>query len=398
MEKKATLTYGDKKIDLPVIVGSEGEIGIDIRQLRAETGMITFDPGFGNTGSCSSDITFINGEKGILRYRGIPIEQFDQKNPDFIETAYLVIFGQLPTQQELDEYKEALRRNDYLHESMKHHFEGFPAQAHPMAILSAMINTLACFHPEFLRLGDKPSFSEASARLISKIRTIAAYSYRRALGLPFNYPNPKLDYCADFLQMMFSLPHVDYELDQDIVDALNLIFILHADHEQNCSASTVRMVGSSQANLFASCAAGVSALWGPLHGGANLAVIKMLDEIHEGNLSPEKCIQMAKKKDSPFKLMGFGHRVYKNRDPRAEILKKTCDKVFKKLGTKDPVLDIARELEERALTDDYFKERKLFPNVDFYSGIIMRAIGIPTNMFTVMFSTCPSRKCTTRSA
>jgi len=386
MEKTATLTYGDQKIEFPVIEGSEGEIGIDIRQLRAQTGMITYDPGFGNTGSCSSDITFIDGEKGILRYRGVPIEQFDRPDPDFIDAAYLVIFGKHPNHTELDRFKEALKRNDYLHESMKHHFEGFPVTAHPMAILSAMINTLACFHPDLAKIVGTASFEEAAARLISKVRTIAAYSYRRAHGMPFIYPNPELDYCSDFLHMMFSMPYQEYKLDKDIVDALNMIFILHADHEQNCSTSTVRLVGSSEANLFASCAAGVSALWGPLHGGANLAVINMLDEIHKGQLTPQKCIELAKDKDSDFKLMGFGHRVYKNRDPRAEILKKSCDKVFEKLGVHDPILDIALKLEELALKDPYFKERKLFPNVDFYSGIIMRAIGIPTNMFTVMFA------------
>ncbi|MCP5053330.1 MAG: citrate synthase [bacterium] len=386
MEKTATLTVGDKTIELPVIKGSEGELGIDVRKLRAETGMITFDPGFGNTGSCTSDITFINGEEGILRYRGIPIEQFDTDKPDFIDAAYLIIFGHQPTTDELSRFKEALRRNDHLNEGMKHHFAGFPSKSHPMAILSSMINTLACFHPEMMALEDDATFEEACARLISKIRTIAAYSYRSAHGLPFIYPNPNLDYCADFLHMMFSMPYKEYEYDPEIEEALNLIFILHADHEQNCSTSTVRMVGSSQANLFASCAAGVSALWGPLHGGANLAVIKMLEEIHHGDVTPEKCLEMAKQKNSPFRLMGFGHRVYKNKDPRAEILKKTCAKVLKKLGTNDPLLDIARKLEEIALKDSYFVDRKLYPNVDFYSGIIMRAMGIPTNMFTVMFA------------
>jgi citrate synthase len=367
-------------------VGSEGEVGIDIRELRSQTGMITYDPGFGNTGSCSSDITFIDGEKGILRYRGIPIEQFDTEKPDFVEVAYLLIFGHLPLKKELESFKYRISKNDYLNESMKNHFIGFPTRSHPMAILSSMLNTLACFHPEYLDWENKENFEELAARLISKIRTIAAYSYRRAQGLPFMYSNPKLDYCGDLLHMMFSMPYSEYQLDPEIEDALNLILILHADHEQNCSTSTVRLVGSSRANLFASCAAGVSALWGPLHGGANLAVIKMLEEIHHGDLTPEKCLEMAKEKDSKFRLMGFGHRVYKNKDPRAEILKKTCAKVFKKLGANDPLLDIARKLEEIALKDPYFVDRKLYPNVDFYSGIIMRAIGLPTNMFTVMFS------------
>jgi citrate synthase len=386
MEKTATLTYEDKTIELPVIIGTEGEIGIDIRELRAKTGMISFDPGFGNTGSCASEITFINGEEGKLTYRGIPIEQFNQPKPDFMETCYLVVFGHLPNKEELNRFKGAVNRNDSLNESMKHHFEGFPSTAHPMAILSAMLNTLVCFHPEMMKLEDMASFEEASARLISKIKNIAAFSYRRSRGLPYMYPNPGLDYCADFMHMMFSMPYSDWEYDQDIVDALNMIFILHADHEQNCSTSTVRMVGSSQANLFASCAAGVAALWGPLHGGANLAVIQMLDEIYKGGTTPEECIAMAKDKDSDFKLMGFGHRVYKNRDPRAEILKGSCDKIFAKMGKREPILDIAKKLEELALEDSYFKERKLFPNVDFYSGIIMRALGIPTNMFTVMFA------------
>ncbi len=386
MEKTATLMYGDKKVALPVIEGSEGEIGIDIRELRAKTGWITLDPAYGNTGSCVSDITFIDGEAGILRYRGIPIEQFDRPNPDFIEVVFLVIFGHLPTVSELKGFKDGLLRNEFLNEAMMHHFEGFPTSGHPMAILSAMINALACFHPELCNPCDNSSFEEASARLVSKVRTIAASSYRHALGLPNIYPNPSLEYCHNFLHMMFSMPYKEYEAHQEIIDALNLIFILHADHEQNCSTATVRMVGSSQANLFASCAAGVSALWGPLHGGANLAVIEMLEEIYKGDLTPAKCLELAKDKNSSFKLMGFGHRVYKNKDPRAEILKKTCDKVFTKMGTKDPLLDIARKLEELALKDSYFVDRKLYPNVDFYSGIIMRAIGIPTNMFTVMFS------------
>lgn len=384
--EKATLTIGEHVIELPVIIGTEGEKAIDIQQLRAKTGFITYDPGYGNTGSCSSSITFIDGEVGILRYRGIPIEQFDRPDPDFIEVVFLVIFGHLPTRDELSEFKNMLRENEHLHESMKHHFEGFPPYAPPMASLSAMINAMSCFHPELLKLDEEGSFEEASARLISKIRTIAAYSYRHSKGLPLMYPQPDYEYCANFLHMMFSFPNKPYKASKEIEDAMNLIFLLHADHEQNCSTSTVRMVGSSQANLFASCASGVCALWGPLHGGANLAVIEMLEDIHKGGLSPEKCIAMAKDKDSKFRLMGFGHRVYKNYDPRARILKKACDKVLDKLGIKDPLLDIARKLEELALKDSYFVERKLYPNVDFYSGIIMRAIGIPTEMFPVMFS------------
>ncbi len=388
MEKKATLTLGDRVIELPIIEGSEGELGVDVRKLRTETGYICYDPAFGNTGSCSSDITFIDGEKGILRYRGIPIEEFETKKPDFIEAAYLVIFGQLPTKEELDHYKGLLRDSEHLHEAMKHHFEGFPAQAPPMAILSAMINTMSCFHPELLKgkFDSDEEFKLASAMLISKIRTVAAQSYRHSQGLPYTYPDPDLDYCGNFLHMMFSLPYKRYEIDPDIEDTLNLLFLLHADHEQNCSTSTVRMVGSSMANLFASCAAGVCALWGPLHGGANLAVIRMLEEIQQGDLSPEKCLELAKDKTSDFKLMGFGHRVYKNYDPRARILKSYCYKVLDKMQIKDPLLDIAIRLEEVAMKDSYFTDRNLYPNVDFYSGIIMRALKIPEDMFTVMFS------------
>jgi citrate synthase len=389
MDKNATLILGDEKIELPIIEGTEGERAVDIRQLRAQTGYITYDPGFGNTGSCSSEITFINGEKGILRYRGIPIEQFDRNDPDFIEVAYHVIFGHLPSEGELTCFKGLLRDNELLNEAMKHHFEGFPSSAPPMAILSAMINAMSCYYPQLLKMDiidDKKSFEQASARLISKIRTIAAYAYRRSMGLPTIYPNPDLEYCANFLHMMFSVPYKEYEVPPEIEKALNLIFLLHADHEQNCSTSTVRMVGSSHANLFASCASGVCALWGPLHGGANLAVIQMLEEIHKGDLSPKKCLEMAKDKSSSFRLMGFGHRVYKNYDPRARILKKSCDQVLNLLGVDDPLLGIAKKLEEAALKDSYFTERGLYPNVDFYSGIIMKAIGIPTDMFPVMFS------------
>ncbi|HLP62169.1 MAG TPA: citrate synthase [Candidatus Deferrimicrobium sp.] len=386
MEKKATLIIEGQRIEFPIIEGTEGEKAIDIRQLRSKTGYITYDPGYANTGSCTSAITFIDGEKGILRYHGIPIEQFDRERPDFIEVAYLVIFGNLPTLRQLECFKNMLLANEHLHESMKHHFEGFPPYAPPMASLSAMINAMSCFHPELLKLDDKNSFQEASARLISKIRTIAAYSYRHARGLPLVYPMPDFQYCVNFLHMMFSLPNKIYKASEEIEDALNLIFILHADHEQNCSTATVRMVGSSQANLFASCASGVCALWGPLHGGANLAVIEMLEEIHKGKTSPAKCIEMAKDKNSKFRLMGFGHRVYKNYDPRARILKRYCDKILANLGKQDPLLDIARDLEGLALNDSYFIERKLYPNVDFYSGIILRAIGIPTDMFPVMFS------------
>ncbi|MCX7919217.1 MAG: citrate synthase [bacterium] len=386
MAKIATLILDNRRIELPIIIGTEGEVGIDISQLRAQTGAITLDPSFANTGSCKSAITFIDGEKGILRYRGIPIEQFDRENPNFIEVCWLLIFGRLPKKDELARFSNLLTNNAHLNEGMKHHFEGFPVNAAPMAILSAMINALSCYEPQTYQIPSDETFEEAAAELISKVRTIAAFSYRHSQGLPYIYPDPKRRYAANFLHMMFSMPYAEYEVDPDIEDALNLILILHADHEQNCSTTTVRVVGSSQANLFASCAAGVCALWGPLHGGANVEVLEMLAKIHKGNLTPEDCIRLAKDKNSGFKLMGFGHRVYKNFDPRAQILKKVCDRVLKKLNKKDPLLDIAMKLEELALKDQYFIDRKLYPNVDFYSGIIMKAIGIPVNMFTVMFA------------
>lgn len=386
MSEKAVLAYKNIRIELPVIVGTEGEEAIDISRLREQTGLITYDPGFANTGSCRSAITYIDGEKGILRYRGIPIEDFDTDKPDFVQAAWLVIFGRLPGKSELDRFRNTFTANEHLDESMKFHFQGFPRTAPPMAMLSAMINALSCFHPEYFRLEDDASIEEVSASLMSKIRTIAAYSYRHSKGLPFIYPNPDLRYCANFLHMMFSLPYRPYEVKPEVEDALNLIFILHADHEQNCSTSTVRIVGSSRANLFASVASGACALWGPLHGGANLAVIEMLEEIHRGQIKPEECLRLAKEKGSKFRLMGFGHRVYKSYDPRAKILKKICDRLLNNLGVRDPLLDIARRLEELALKDSYFVERKLYPNVDFYSGIILRAIGIPTDMFPVMFA------------
>ena len=387
MAETATLILGDQKIELPVVVGSEGEKGVDIRALRAKTGYISFDPGYGNTGSCQSSITFINGEKGILRYRGIPIEQFEQ-SPNFVEVCWLLIFGKLPTKAELENFSERLTAKAHLNEDMRHHFEGFPRNAPPMAILSAMINAASCFHlDDFLSPENDTNYIEAAARLISKIRTIAAYSHRSSQGLPFMYPNPDLKYCENFLHMMFSMPYDLYENDPEIAKALNMILILHAEHEQNCSTSTVRMVGSSKANMFTSVSAGVAALWGPLHGGANVAVLEMLGKIHEGSVSPEKYLELSKDKESGVRLMGFGHRVYKNFDPRALILKKSCDKVLAKMGKKkDPLLDIARKLEELALKDQYFVDRNLYPNVDFYSGIIMRAIGIPEDMFTVIFA------------
>ncbi len=385
MADSIQLSLDGKTYQYPLVTGTEHERGIDISRLRSDTGLITLDPGYGNTGSCQSAITYIDGDKGILRYRGIPIEEF-ANHPNFIEVAWLLIFGRLPNKAEKDRFSDRLTGNAHLHEAMKHTFEGFPITAPPMAITSAMINTLGCFHSELYSLNDEVLLEEAAARLISKIRTIAAFTYRRVNGLPYIYADPKLRYCANFLHMMFSMPYQQHLVDQEIEDALNLIFILHADHEQNCSTSTVRMVGSSKANLFASCAAGVCALWGPLHGGANVEVLDMLEKIHAGGMTAEKYIELSKKKDNNIRLMGFGHRVYKNYDPRAKMLQSVCERVLKKLNVKDPLLDIARKLEELALKDEYFVARKLYPNVDFYSGMIMRAMGIPTNMFTVLFA------------
>ena len=385
MTETVTLKVDGKEHPLPLVTGTEGERAIDITRLRAETGLITLDPGYANTGSCASAITYIDGEQGILRYRGIPIEQFE-KNPNFIEVAWLLIFGRLPNQQQYDRFSAVLTNTANIDEAMKHNFQGFPRSAPPMAILSAMINALSCYHPEFQEVDAPDQLEAVAARLISKIRTIAAYAYRRSRGKPVIYPDPKLRYVANFLHMMFSQPYDKYICDDVTQDAFNLLLILHADHEQNCSTSTVRMVGSSHANLFASCASGVSALWGPLHGGANVQVLDMLQTIHDGDMTPEEYVRRAKDKDSGERLMGFGHRVYKNFDPRATVLQRMAERLFKKINKHDPLLDIARKLEEIALNDSYFVERNLYPNVDFYSGIILRAIGIPVNMFTVIFA------------
>jgi citrate synthase len=381
----ATLQLNGKTVQLPIVVGTEDEHSIDISKLRSETGYITLDDGYGNTGSCRSAITYIDGEKGILRYRGIPIEQIAEHST-FVETTWLLIYGELPTAQQLRRFRDLLTKHEMLHEGLYKAFDGFPAQAHPMAILSAMINAASCYHPEIIAINSEDDFANASARLLSKIRTIAAASFKTSIGEPIVYPKPHLNYCSNFLHMMFSIPFQEYEPDPDIVSAIRLILILHADHEQNCSTSTVRMVASSGANLFASCASGVCALWGPLHGGANAAVIEMLEFIHKNKVDLKEYVARVKDKAANVKLMGFGHRVYKNYDPRAKILKAAADKVLAKLKVKDPLLDIARHLEEVALSDSYFKDRKLYPNVDFYSGIIMRAMGIPLNMFTVMFA------------
>ena len=385
MSESATLRYNGHSFELPIVVGSQKEKAIDIRNLRSESGLITLDDGYGNTGSCSSAITYVNGEKGILKYRGYLIEVLATKS-SFVETAYLLIFGELPTAAQLAEFRRLLVQHEFIHEDMRHHFDGFPPNAPPMAILSAMINAVGCFQPDFMQPEDDLHFMEPAARLMSKIRTIAAASYRKSIGKPMIYPRSKLRYTENFLHMMFSKPYELYEADETVVTALDRLLILHADHEQNCSTSTVRMVASSRASLYASVAAGVCALWGPLHGGANVAVIDMLNGLLERGEKLERFIERVKKKDANTRLMGFGHRVYKNFDPRARILKTACDRMLGKLGIHDPLLDLALRLEEAALNDPYFIERKLYPNVDYYSGIIMRAIGIPTNMFTVMFA------------
>jgi citrate synthase len=386
MSDNAVLNLPDgQSIELPVITGTENEKAIDISKLRAQTGHITMDPGYGNTGSCNSAITFLDGEKGILRYRGIPIEQLAEKST-FVEVAYLVIYGKLPNQKELDDFSDGLNSHAMIHEDMKHFFSSFSGQAHPMAILSAMIASLSGYYSEASVDVTADDLDLNATRLISKVRTLAAFSYKKSMGQPFIYPKDSLSYCSNFLRMMFAVPAEDYEPDPVVVEALNLLLILHAEHEQNCSTATVRTVGSSHANLYASVAAGILALWGPLHGGANQQVIEMLERIRAEGGNIQKFIDMAKDKDSGFRIMGMGHRVYKNFDPRATVIKTACDRVLERLGVNDPILDIAKQMEEIALSDDYFIERKLYPNVDFYSGIIYRAIGIPVNMFTVMFA------------
>ena len=385
MPETAKIQLKDQSIELPVVVGSENEHAIDIAALRAKTGYITLDDGYGNTGSCQSAITFIDGEEGILRYRGIPIEQLAEHST-FVETAWLLIWGELPTKDQLAKFSELLTQHSMLHEGLYRHFDGFPSSGHPMAILSAMINAVSCYHPDIYTHDNDDQFPSSAARLLSKVRTIAAASFKTSIGQPIVYPKPQFDYCSNFLHMMFSVPFKEYEPDPDVVKALNQIFILHADHEQNCSTSTVRMVASSGANLFASCSAGVCALWGPLHGGANSAVLEMLEDIHVNKIDLKDYVTKVKDKNSGIRLMGFGHRVYKNFDPRATILKAAADKVLAKLKVNDPLLNIARGLEEVALSDKYFKDRNLYPNVDFYSGIILRAMGIPVNMFTVIFA------------
>ena len=384
MERTARLTFDDQTIELPVIEGSEGELGVDITSLRARTGLIALDPGFVNTGASQSSITYVDGENGVLSYRGIPIDQL-ARHSNFVETCFLLIYGHLPNKQELDRFGARVTANAALHESFKHHFEGFPVDAPPMAMLSAMVNTLACFYPR-VELSGGEKFDEEAAWLLSKTRTIAAYSYRRSMGYPFIYTDPRLSYAGDFLHMLFSQPLEEYLAPPEIVDALNLILILHADHELGCSTTTVRIVGSSQANLFASCAAGICSLWGPVHGGATIAVIEMLEAIERGEMTIDQTLALAKKKQSGFRLKGFGHRLYKQFDPRALILKEAAVKLLDRRGVRDPLFDVALQLEERVLKDSYFIDHRLFPNADFYNGILMRAVGIPRNMFTVIFA------------
>lgn len=383
--QSAKLELDGKSIELPVIEGTESEKAIDISKLRGQTGYITIDNGYMNTGSCQSDITFIDGEKGILRYRGYDIEDLAE-NASFVEVAYLLINGKLPNEAELNKFSDCLTRHSLLHEDMTHFFSGYPSTAHPMAILSSMTCSLGAYYPDSHNNITDQQVDLDIARLMSKLRTIAAFSYKKSIGQPLIYPDNNLSYCANFMNMMFATPCEEYDIDPDVVKIMNQLLILHADHEQNCSTSTVRMVQSSGASIYACISAGIAALWGPKHGGANQAVLEMLENIKESGIGYKGYLEKVKNKEDGIKLMGFGHRVYKNYDPRAQVLKKSCDKVLDKLGINDPLLDLARGLEEEALKDPYFVERNLYPNVDFYSGIIYRALDIPVNMFTVMFA------------
>jgi len=386
MSEIAELKLNDKVFQFPIITGSEGEKAIDISKLRDETGFVTLDTGYKNTGATKSGITFLDGELGVLKYRGYPIEQLAEKS-SFIEVAYLLIYGELPTKNELEEFSYQLSRHTLIHEDMKKFFDGYPSNSHPMGQLVSLVCSLSSFYPESLNPNPKEDeLNLTIIKLLAKMSTIVSWTYKKSIGHPLIYPQNKLDYVSNFINMTFGQRTEDYEIDPVMVDALNKLLILHADHEQNCSTSTVRIVGSSDCNLYASVAAGISALWGPLHGGANQAVIEMLEKIKADGGDTEKWIAKAKDKNDPFRLMGFGHRVYKNFDPRATIIKETCDNVLNKMGIHDPILDIAKKLEEVALNDPYFVERKLYPNVDFYSGIIYRAMGFPTEMFTVLFA------------
>ncbi len=385
MSKQATLEFDGKKYDFPVTVGTEGEIGIEIKKLRGEAGLITLDPGYKNTGSCESAITFLDGEKGILRYRGYAIEDLAEK-ADFLEVAYLLIFGELPDKQKLEKFTNDIKEESSVDEEMKKILDGFPKAAHPMGVLSSLTSALIAFNPSSVDVSSEEDMYKAIVKILGKFPVLAAWTLRKKNSLPLNHGDDSLGYVENLHKMMFEKPGKTYKVDKAVIDALDKLLILHADHEQNCSTSTVRMVGSSHAGLFASISAGISALWGPLHGGANQAVIEMLERIKEDGGDTHKFMEKAKDKDDPFRLMGFGHRVYKNFDPRAKIIKKSADEVLGQLGVEDPVLDIAKGLEKEALEDQYFVDRKLYPNVDFYSGIIYRALGIPVEMFTVMFA------------
>lgn len=386
MSESAKLSFKGQDYEFPVITGTENESAVDIAKLRASSGLITLDPGYKNTGATTSAITFLDGEEGILRYRGYRIEDLAEKST-FLEVSYLLIYGELPTQAEYENFSKEITHHTLVHEDIKKILEGFPSNAHPMGVLSSLICALTAFYPDSLNPNrNKEEVNLSIIRLIAKMPTFAAWAYKNEMGHPVNYPDNSLDYCSNFLKMMFALPAEKYDVDPVVASALDKLLILHADHEQNCSTSTVRIVGSSQASIYASISAGINALWGPLHGGANQSVIEMLEAIKADGGDAKKYLDKAKDKNDPFRLMGFGHRVYKNFDPRAKIIKKAADDVLEKLGVNDPVLDIAKELEYAALHDQYFIDRQLYPNVDFYSGIIYRALGIPTDMFTVMFA------------
>ena len=385
MSTSAQIILDGKTYDLPVVEGTEHEKAVDIGSLRDQSGYVTLDYGYKNTGATQSAITFLDGEEGILRYRGYPIEQLAEKST-FLEVAYLLIYGELPTTEQFGKFEQDIRYHTLVHEDFHKILSGFPAKAHPMGVMASIVCSLTAFYPDSVHDRSKDYTDLTIIRLLAKMPTFAAWTYKHSIGHPVNYPNNKLDYCSNFLQMMFCLPVDNYEVKPAVARALDQLLILHADHEQNCSTSTVRIVGSSKASLYSSVSAGINALWGPLHGGANQEVIEMLEAIKADGGNVEKYINKAKDKNDPFRLMGFGHRVYKNFDPRAKIIKKAADDVLISLGIDDPILDIAKKLEEAALTDSYFVERKLYPNVDFYSGIIYRALGIPTEMFTVMFT------------
>lgn len=385
MSKTAIIELDGKRYEFPIVVGTENEVAIDIEKLRGLSGAITIDPGYKNSGSCLSAITFLDGEEGILRYRGYSIEDLADHST-FLETSYLLVFGELPTKAQIDKFEKDIHKYTLIHEEMKSIIDGFPKSAHPMGVLASLTSALTAFNPKSVNVNDEKEMYEAVCKTMAKFMVLATWTYRKKVGYPLNYYDNSKGYVDNFLRLMYELPTGAYHIDPVVVDALNKLFILHADHEQNCSTSTVRIVGSSHAGLFASISAGVSALWGPLHGGANQAVIEMLEEINNNGGDVDKYVLKAKDKEDPFRLMGFGHRVYKNFDPRARIIKKAADEVLTALGVQDPLLEIAKKLEKVALEDDYFKSRNLYPNVDFYSGIIYRALGVPTDMFTVMFA------------